>query len=101
MKKLMMGTEAAALAAGAGPGASGLGLPITPQTVIVESLADLIGRGELKARYLNVESEHSAMASCIGASAAGARVLHRHLSQGLALMHEVLHSTRPGRAPRW
>lgn len=99
MKKLMMGTEAVAAAAKLARVQVVSAYPITPQTVIVETLADIIGKGELDARYLNVESEHSAMASCIGASAAGARVFTATSSQGLALMHEVLHYAAGARTP--
>jgi pyruvate/2-oxoacid:ferredoxin oxidoreductase alpha subunit len=99
MKKLMMGTEAAAAAAVLARVQVVSAYPITPQTVIVETLAEVIGRGELEARYLNVESEHSAMASCIGASAAGARVFTATSSQGLALMHEMLHYAAGARTP--
>jgi pyruvate/2-oxoacid:ferredoxin oxidoreductase alpha subunit len=95
----MMGTEAAAAAAALARVQVVAAYPITPQTVIVESLSEIIGRGELKARYLNVESEHSAMAACIGASATGARVFTATSSQGLALMHEVLHYAAGARAP--
>jgi len=65
--------------------------PITPQTTIVERLAKIIEEGKLKARYVRVESEHSAMAACIGASAAGARVFTATSSHGLLYMHEMLH----------
>ena len=99
MKKVMMGTEAAALAAKLARVQVVSAYPITPQTVIVEELADIIGRGELAAKYINVESEHSAMASCIGASASGARTFTATSSQGLALMHEVLHYAANGRFP--
>ncbi|MFZ5584676.1 MAG: pyruvate ferredoxin oxidoreductase [Thermodesulfobacteriota bacterium] len=99
MKKLMMGSEAVAAAAVLARVQVVSAYPITPQTVIVETLAEVIGRGELKARYLNVESEHSAMAACIGASAAGARVFTATSSQGLALMHEVLHYAAGARTP--
>ena len=64
--------------------------PITPQTHIVEHLADMVNNGELDAEYIPVESEHSAMSACIGASAAGARTFTATSSQGLALMHETL-----------
>ncbi|MEK6976845.1 MAG: pyruvate synthase subunit PorA [Candidatus Hydrothermarchaeota archaeon] len=64
--------------------------PITPQTHIVEDLAEFIANGELKAEYIKVESEHSAMSACIGASATGARTFTATASQGLALMHELL-----------
>jgi pyruvate/2-oxoacid:ferredoxin oxidoreductase alpha subunit len=99
VNKLMMGTEAAALAATLARVQVVAAYPITPQTVIVETLSEIIGRGELAARYLNVESEHSAMAACIGASATGARVFTATSSQGLALMHEVLHYAAGARAP--
>jgi pyruvate ferredoxin oxidoreductase alpha subunit len=64
--------------------------PITPQTHIVEHLAELVSSGRLDAEYIPVESEHSAISSCLGASAAGARTFTASASQGLALMHEIL-----------
>ncbi len=64
--------------------------PITPQTHIVEHLADLVANGELDATYINVESEHSAMSACCGSSAAGARTFTSTSSQGMELMHEIL-----------
>ena len=73
--------------------------PITPQTSVVEKLSEWDARGELKARFIKVESEHSAMASCIGASAAGARVFTATSAQGLALMHELLHWAVGARLP--
>jgi pyruvate ferredoxin oxidoreductase alpha subunit len=73
--------------------------PITPQTHIVEKLADLCANGELQAKFLTVESEHSAMASCIGASAVGVRAFTATSSQGLALMHELLHWAAGARLP--
>ncbi len=65
--------------------------PITPQTHIVEHLAELVANGELDAAYIPVESEHSAMSACLGASAAGARTFTATAGQGLELMHEVLY----------
>ncbi|MBA7646655.1 Pyruvate synthase subunit PorA [subsurface metagenome] len=65
--------------------------PITPQTHIVEHLAELVANGELDAAYIPVESEHSAMSACLGASAAGARAFTATAGQGLELMHEVLY----------
>jgi pyruvate ferredoxin oxidoreductase alpha subunit len=73
--------------------------PITPQTHVVERLSELCASGELQARFLKVESEHSAMAVCIGASATGARVFTATSSQGLALMHELLHWAAGARLP--
>ena len=65
--------------------------PITPQTHIVEHLAELVANGELDAAYIPVESEHSAMSACLGASAVGARAFTATAGQGLELMHEVLY----------
>ncbi len=65
--------------------------PITPQTHIVEHLAELVADGALDAAYIPVESEHSAMSACLGASAAGARTFTATAGQGLELMHEVLY----------
>ena len=53
--------------------------PITPQTIIVERLSDLVADGETKAKFVNVESEHSAMSACVGASLAGGRRLYSNL----------------------
>jgi pyruvate ferredoxin oxidoreductase alpha subunit len=64
--------------------------PITPQTHIVEHLADLVAEGELNAEFIPVESEHSAMSVCCGTSAAGARTFTSTSSQGLALMSEIV-----------
>src|SRR5574341_475940 len=73
--------------------------PITPQTQIVEKLAEFCAEGRLRARFMEVESEHSAMAACIGASQAGVRAFTATSSQGLALMHELLHWAGSGRLP--
>lgn len=64
--------------------------PITPQTTIVEKLAEFVASGELDAEFLHVESEHSALSAAIGAAASGARAFTATSSQGLALMYEVL-----------
>ncbi|MBN1881357.1 MAG: pyruvate ferredoxin oxidoreductase [Deltaproteobacteria bacterium] len=73
--------------------------PITPQTHISELLAQFASDGTMDARYIKVESEHSAMAACIGAATAGARTFTATSSQGLALMHELLHWAAGGRLP--
>ncbi len=73
--------------------------PITPQTHIVEHLAALVADGELDASYIPVESEHSAMSACLGASAAGARTFTATAGQGLELMHEVLYVASSMRLP--
>mgnify|MGYP000924390895 FL=1 len=73
--------------------------PITPQTEIIESIADYVEAGDLKARYIPVESEHSAMTACIGASITGVRVFTATSSHGLLYMHEMLHWAAGARLP--
>jgi pyruvate ferredoxin oxidoreductase alpha subunit len=73
--------------------------PITPQTIIVERLSEFVESGELNAAFVPVESEHSALSACIGASLCGARVFTSTSSQGLALMHEVLYIAAGMRCP--
>ena len=73
--------------------------PITPQTHIVEHLSSVVANGELDAEFVNVESEHSAISTCIGMSAAGARTYTATSSQGLALMNEVLYIVSALRLP--
>ena len=73
--------------------------PISPQTTIVEALSDFCASGKLKADFVKVESEHSAMSCCIGAASAGARTFTATSAQGLALMHEVLHWAAGARLP--
>jgi len=65
--------------------------PITPQTHIVEHLAELVADGALEAAFVPVESEHSAMSACLGSAAVGARTFTATAGQGLELMHEVLY----------
>jgi len=73
--------------------------PITPQTTLVEAIAEYAARGEYKGDYICVESEHSAMSACIGASAAGSRTFTATSSHGLLLMHEMLHWAALARLP--
>jgi len=73
--------------------------PITPQTHIVEELARLCSDGTMDARFICVESEHSAMASVIGAASGGVRAFTASSSHGLALMHEMLHWASAARLP--
>ncbi|HXE73071.1 MAG TPA: pyruvate ferredoxin oxidoreductase [Candidatus Nitrosotenuis sp.] len=73
--------------------------PITPQTSIIESLADLVAGEPGRTRFIPVESEHSALSACIGASLAGARAFTATSSQGLLYMHEVIHWAAGGRLP--
>jgi pyruvate/2-oxoacid:ferredoxin oxidoreductase alpha subunit len=73
--------------------------PITPQTPILELLTDFHAEGNFDAEILTPESEHSVLAACIPASLAGARVFTATASQGLLLMHELLHYAAGARAP--
>jgi pyruvate/2-oxoacid:ferredoxin oxidoreductase alpha subunit len=73
--------------------------PITPQTSIVEKLAEFVASGELAAEFIKVESEHSALQVCVSAAALGARTYTATSSQGLLLMHELLHWAAGMRAP--
>jgi pyruvate/2-oxoacid:ferredoxin oxidoreductase alpha subunit len=73
--------------------------PITPQTHIVERLSEFCADGSLDARFLRVESEHSALAALIGAASTGVRTFTATSSQGLALMHELLHWASGARLP--
>ncbi len=73
--------------------------PITPQTHIVEHLAEMVADGRLDAEFVPVESEHSAMSVCCGSSAVGARTFTSTSSQGLALMAEIFYITSSLRLP--
>ena len=73
--------------------------PITPQTQVVEMLSELCADGRLKATFIKVESEHSALACCMGAAMSGARTFTATSSQGLLLMHEILHWSAGARVP--
>jgi 2-oxoisovalerate ferredoxin oxidoreductase alpha subunit len=64
--------------------------PITPQTELISFIAQFIAEGKMKAEYIKVEGEHTAMAAAIGASAAGARVFTASSSQGIVFMEEPL-----------
>lgn len=73
--------------------------PITPITTVSEYLAEMVANEEIDAKYVKVESEHSAMSAAIGASGAGVRVFTATSSQGLMLMHEVLFAAAGMRMP--
>ena len=64
--------------------------PITPMSPLMTALTGFIDQGQLNAQFIRVESDHSAMAACIGSAASGARTFTASNSQGLALMHELL-----------
>ena len=99
MKEMLLGSYAVAHGARVSMVEVIAAYPITPQTSIVEQLAEFCSNGTLHARFVTVESEHSAMAACIGASTAGARAFTATSSQGLALMHELLHWAAGARLP--
>ena len=99
MKRVLEGSHSAAEAVRLAKAEVIAAYPITPQTHIVERLSDFCADGSLSARYLRVESEHSALAALIGASSAGARTFTATSSQGLALMHELLHWASGARLP--
>ena len=73
--------------------------PITPQTPVLEELTAFQSEGEFDAEIITTESEHSVMSACIPASLAGVRVFTATASQGLLLMHELLHYASGARAP--
>lgn len=73
--------------------------PITPQTHIVERLAEMVADGDLESEYICVESEFSALSACVGASCAGSRVYSATSSQGLLFMTEVCFNAAGMRQP--
>ncbi|MFH0822059.1 MAG: pyruvate ferredoxin oxidoreductase [Pseudomonadota bacterium] len=73
--------------------------PITPQTHVVEHLAEIVADGHLDAEFVPVESEHSAMSVCCGSAAAGARTFTSTAAQGLALMAEIVYIASSMRLP--
>jgi pyruvate/2-oxoacid:ferredoxin oxidoreductase alpha subunit len=99
MKKVIMGNHALSYGAMLSRSQVIAAYPITPQTQVVELLSEMCASKTLDAKFIKVESEHSAMAACIAASLAGARTFTATSSQGLTLMHELLHWASGGRMP--
>ncbi len=99
MKRVLEGSDAVAEAVRLAKAEVISAYPITPQTHIVERLAEFCADGRLNARFLRVESEHSALAALIGAASMGVRTFTATSSQGLALMHELLHWASGARLP--
>ena len=99
MKKVLEGSHAVSEAARLARVQVIAAYPITPQTHIVEALSEYCSNGTLEARFINVESEHSAMAAVIGAASGGARAFTASSSHGLAYMHELLHWASAARLP--
>jgi pyruvate ferredoxin oxidoreductase alpha subunit len=73
--------------------------PITPQTIIVERFSEFVADGEVDTEFVCVESEHSAMSACVGASTAGGRVFTSSASAGLMLMYEIIQIASSSRTP--
>lgn len=73
--------------------------PITPSTTVPEQISEFVADGKMDAEFIPVESEHSAMSGCIGASASGSRAFTATASQGLALMSEMLYIAAGMRLP--
>lgn len=73
--------------------------PITPQTIIVEKYSEYVADGLVGSEFVAVESEHSALSACVGASAAGARAFTATAANGLALMWEILYIAAGLRQP--
>ncbi len=73
--------------------------PITPQTSTVQLFADFVSDGLVDTEFVTVESEHSAMSACVGASASGARVMTATSANGLALMWEIVYIAASNRCP--
>jgi pyruvate ferredoxin oxidoreductase alpha subunit len=99
MKKVLEGNHAISWGVKASDVKVIAAYPITPQTQIVELLSEMCATGDLDAKFIKVESEHSAMAAAIGASAAGSRAFTATSSHGLLLMHEMLHWAVGARLP--
>jgi len=99
MKKVITGDHAVAIGAKLCRVDVVPAFPITPQTLIIEHIADFVNDGQLDTKFLTMESEHSVMSAAAAASAAGARVFTATSSQGLAFMHEMLYATAPLRLP--
>ncbi len=97
--RLLTGNEAVAWAVARAGVQVASAYPITPQTSIIETLASLVQKGVSRAEYVPVESEHSALAACVGAAHAGARTFTATSGQGLALMHELIHWAAGARLP--
>ena len=73
--------------------------PITPSTEVPQYFSQFVADGEVDTEFVAVESEHSAMSACIGASAAGARAMTATSANGMALMWEVLYIAASSRLP--
>lgn len=99
MKKFLSGDEAFAEGIRLAKPAIISAYPITPQTIVVERLSEMVESGSLASEFIHVESEHSALSCAMGASAAGVRAFTATSSQGLLYMAECLYYASGGRFP--
>ena len=97
--QIITGNQAAAIAAKLCRVQVVAAYPITPQSQVTETLSKFVESGELDAQYITVESEHSALSVCIGASTVGARVFTATSANGLAYMCEQIHWMAGARLP--
>jgi len=98
-KVFVSGDEAVALGARLARPHVVAAYPITPQTIVVERISEMVEDGSFNTEFMHVESEHSAISAVMGASAVGARTFTATSSQGLAYMAEGLHYASGGRFP--
>ncbi|MFW6148826.1 MAG: pyruvate ferredoxin oxidoreductase, partial [Atribacterota bacterium] len=73
--------------------------PITPQTALVQKFSEYVADGLVNTEFVTVESEHSAMSACVGAAAAGGRVMTATAANGLALMFEIVYIAASNKLP--
>lgn len=73
--------------------------PVTPQTTVMEKISEFVASGEMEARFISVESEHSALAAVAGAGTTGVRTFTSTARQGLVYMHEMIHWVGRGMLP--
>jgi len=99
VRRVLSGNEASALAAKMARAQVIAAYPITPQTKIVEYLAEMVESGEADAEMIRVESEHSALAAAYGAAVAGVRAYTATSSHGLLYMHEMVWWVAASRIP--
>ena len=97
--EIMTGNQAAAYGAKLSKVQVISAYPITPSSPVTEIISQWVEKGELKAEYVRVESEHSVMTVCVSASTVGARVFTATSSHGLLYMHEQLHWAAGSRLP--
>lgn len=98
-KEVMTGNQAVAMAVKFSGVQFVSAYPITPQTSIVEKISFLVEKGLMKAKFVNTESEHSALAMAYGAALGGVRSFTATSSHGLLYMHEWVHWVSRSRVP--